>query len=202
MTSQEAEHHIHQNKLRQEAIDKEVLRLKTINKKQSAKISNLRKSIYFLLIFFICLITIFFLKGMINLSGSGYKKENAKLQELVEEKNNIQASLHDSIELYKNKYNEIINHNINARNESGIRFKVQIGAFKKINLQNFEENLVTITQEKYDSINQYTLGDFKDYEKAKEFNEIVKSMGFKDAFVATTKNGKRVPIESVITKDR
>ncbi len=200
MTPQEAEHHIHQNKLRQEAIDREVLRLKNINKKQSSKISNLRKSLYFLLFFFISLFTIFLLKGMINFSGSESKSENLKLLKQVQQQNIIQTSLQDSITFYKNKYKEIVDHNINTRNESGIRYKVQIGAFKKINLQNFEENLVTINQEKYDSINQYTLGDFKDYEKAKEFNEIIKNMGFKDAFIASTKDGKRVPIESVVNK--
>ena len=53
MTPQEIEHFNNKSKLRQEAIDKEVQRLRKINKTQSNKITNLRKALYFQLFFFV-----------------------------------------------------------------------------------------------------------------------------------------------------
>ncbi len=195
MTDKDLEHQHLKDKLRQEAIDKEVLRLKTINRKQSVKISNLKKSLYFLIFFFASLITIALLKGFLDFSDS--KQKSPDLRSELQESSEIQALSKDSLYYYKNKYNQLINENIKLRNEAGLIFRVQIGAFKKVNLDKYETNFVAFSQEKYDSINQYTLGKFADYQQARDFCDIIRKMGFNDAFIIATKNGKKVAINKL-----
>ncbi len=195
MTNQDLEHQHHKDKLRQEAIDKEVLRLKTINRKQSVKIANLHKSLYFLIFFFASLITIALLKGIIDFSDP--KAKGTDIRSELNEITELQSLTQDSLLFYKNKYNQLTEENRVKRNESGINFRVQIGAFKKVNLDNYETNFVAFSQEKYDSINQYTLGKFSDYKRAKDFCEIIRKMGFDDSFIIATKNGKKISIKSL-----
>lgn len=197
MTPQEIEHLNWKEKMRQEAVDKEVFRLRNINKKQSIKITNLRKSLYFQAFFFISLFSILLLKGMISFSDKKSTKEfdaiNNKYNKLVL----LQHSLNDSLTQYKNKFNSVLDKNRIERDENGLRFRVQIGAFKEIDLNNYKNNLVAINQESYDSINQYTLGIFRNYEKALVFWEDIKKMGFNDSFIISTKNGRRIPLEKL-----
>ena len=47
MTAQELEFENKKDKLRQEAVDREVQRLRKISRKQSGRITNLRKALYF-----------------------------------------------------------------------------------------------------------------------------------------------------------
>ncbi len=197
MTSQEFEFENRKNLLRQEAVGKEVQRLRKVNRNQYQKITKLRKALYFLTFFFISLLLVFLLKGMIDFSGSS-KNEQVKALELkytdLQKANNM---LEDSLSIYKSKLNQIIDHNIEVRDEKGLRFRVQIGAFKGLNLNNYTENLVAINQESYDSINQYTIGIFKDYQKAKLFLEDVRKLGFNDSFIISTKDGRRIPVQQL-----
>ncbi|TLX77706.1 hypothetical protein E9993_03420 [Labilibacter sediminis] len=195
MTPQEIEHQNWKEKMRQEAADKEIQRLRKVSKKQSLKNMNLRKALYFQAFFFISLFSILLLKGMISFSESASNEEfndiNNKYSELLVKQNVLSDSLH----IIQTKLNQITNKNLDDRDERGIRFRVQIGAYKEIDLSEFDVNLVSINQESYDSINQYTLGNFKNYEKASDFLEDVKKMGFDDSFIITTKNGKRFSLE-------
>ena len=86
--------------------------------------------------------------------------------------------LEDSLTVYKTSLQNIIDQNVATRNEKGLRFRVQIGAYKEINLKDYTNNLVAINQETYDSINQYTIGVFKDYQKARVFFGGYKKDGF------------------------
>jgi len=200
MTPQEIEHFNNKSKLRQEAIDKEVQRLRKINKTQSNKITNLRKALYFQLFFFVSLIAIFIIKGMISFKSTSSSEEFEAYKLKYDDLQKANNTLDDSLDLYRNKLSSIISNNLETRNESGIKFRVQIGAFKEINLSDFEDNLVAINQEKYDSINQYTIGEFNNYAKAQLFLEDIKRMGFNDSFIISTKNGRRIPIEK-LTKE-
>ncbi len=201
MTPQEIEHQNIKDKLRKEAIDKEVHRLKDLNRKQSQRISNLRKTLYFLILFFITLTLILVTKGIINFSGSQDEKELESFELKYKQLKSENISLNDSLNQYKKQLNAILDKNMNERNEKGLKFRVQIGAFKEINLKNFTSNLVAINQESYDSINQYTVGIFTDYSKAKIFLADIKRMGFNDSFIISTKNGRRIPIEKLSEED-
>lgn len=201
MTPQEIEHQNIKDKLRKEAIDKEVHRLKDLNRKQSQRISNLRKTLYFLILFFITLTLILVTKGIINFSGSQDEKELESFELKYKQLKSENISLNDSLNQYKKQLNAVLDKNMNERNEKGLKFRVQIGAFKEINLKNFTSNLVAINQESYDSINQYTVGIFTDYSKAKIFLADIKRMGFNDSFIISTKNGRRIPIEKLSEED-
>jgi biopolymer transport protein ExbD len=201
MTPQEIEHQNIKAKLRKEAIDKEVHRLKDLNRKQSQKISKLRKTLFFLILFFITLTLVLVTKGLINLSGSQAEKELESVELKYNQLKGENISLNDSLKQYKKQLNAVLDKNISERNEKGLKFRVQIGAFKEINLKDFTSNLVAINQESYDSINQYTVGIFTDYSKAKVFLADIKRMGFNDSFIISTKNGRRIPIEKLSEKD-
>ncbi len=197
MTSQEFEFENKRNILRQEAVGKEVDRLRKVNRNQSQKIVKLRKALYFQIFFFVSLLLVFLLKGMINFTGSSSDENFGALQLKYTDLQKANNILEDSLTVYKKKLDKIIDANLDERNETGLRFRVQIGAFKSINLKRFTENLVAINQETYDSINQYTIGIFRDYQKARLFLEDIKKMGFNDSFIISTKDGRRIPVQEL-----
>ena len=77
----------------------------------------------------------------------------------------------------------------------GIIFKVQIGAYKEIDLS--EDNSNSFGSEKGD-LNKYTIGVFKDYWEADTFKKYIKEMGVKDAWIVSYRDGKRVDISEVL----
>jgi hypothetical protein len=196
MTPQEINHQNYKNQLRQEAIDKEVQRLRVVTRKQAVKIVNLRKALYFSLFFFATLILVLFFRGMISISG-GSKAESEPLEQkftvLAKEHN----ALIDSLKWYKQELGELIDDNLYKRDEAGLKFRVQIGAYTQIDLSDYAENLAAIRQEVYDSINQYTLGVFEDLNKAKGFLSVIRKMGLEDSFIIATRDGKRIPLEKL-----
>lgn len=201
MTPQEIEHHNHKNKLRKEAIDKEVQRLRKLNNSQAIKILNIKKALFAILFLFVLLISILSFNGMINFSGTNLTEEIKAIKLDLDNLQQKNKQLNDSLFFYKGKLEAIISSNLIEREEKGIKFRVQIGAFKEMDLSEYESNLVTINQEKYDSINQYTIGEFKIYSKAKVFLENIKRMGFDDSFIISTKDGRRMPIENLTKKE-
>ncbi len=201
MTPQEFEFENRRHQLRQEASNKEVNRLRKVSRNQSNKITKLRKAMYFQMFFFISLFLVFLLRGMIDFSGNSSNEEfkafKLKYSDL-QRSNNV---LEDSLTMYKTSLYAVIDNNLTKRDEAGLRFRVQIGAFKEINLKDFTQNLVAINQETYDSINQYTIGVFRNYQKAKIFLEDIRKMGFNDSFIISTKNGRRIPVETLSEKE-
>ncbi len=77
----------------------------------------------------------------------------------------------------------------------GIIFKVQIGAYKEIDLS--DDNSSSFGSEKGE-LNKYTIGVFKDYWEADTFKKYVREMGVKDAFIVSYKDGQRVDIKEVL----
>ncbi|MGQ1785872.1 hypothetical protein [Saccharicrinis sp. GN24d3] len=198
MTAQELEFESKKDKLRLEAVDKELQRLRKISRKQSGKITNLRKSLYFQAFFFVSLFGVLLLRGMIDFSGNS--SSNKQIDSLVEKYNELskrQSALSTTLVLYRDSLNKMVDQNKIDRNETGYKYRVQIGAFKEINLNDYSANLVTINQETYDSIYQYTLGMFDEYEKALGFWNNIKKMGFNDSFIIATKDGRRIPLEQL-----
>lgn len=77
----------------------------------------------------------------------------------------------------------------------GVIFKVQIGAYKEIDLS--EDNSSSFSAEKGD-LNKYTIGVFKDYWEADTFKKYVREMGVKDAWIVSFRDGQRVDIKDVL----
>mmetsp|Transcript_9956 Transcript_9956/g.23022 ORF Transcript_9956/g.23022 Transcript_9956/m.23022 type:complete len:355 (+) Transcript_9956:9262-10326(+) len=85
----------------------------------------------------------------------------------------------------------------------GIIFKVQIGAYKKRDLNNLLESKKaqeTFEQEQSGGINKYTLRYFRDYWKANKFKREIRAMGLKDAWIVVFQDGKRIPLKEALQK--
>lgn len=83
----------------------------------------------------------------------------------------------------------------------GIIFKVQIGAYRKRDLNSVLEEQKSqemFEQEQSEDINKYTLRYFRDYWKADAFKKELRAMGLKDAWIVAFQDGKRVPLKAVL----
>ena len=81
---------------------------------------------------------------------------------------------------------------------SGVVFTVQIGAFAKKDLKKFAENNPAFQADSKDGLMKYAVGMFRDYWEADTFKKYLREIGVKDAFIASYKDGKRVPIKDVL----
>jgi DNA repair exonuclease SbcCD ATPase subunit len=80
----------------------------------------------------------------------------------------------------------------------GVVFKVQIGAFKKKDLSEFSQNNPAFQTDSKDDLMKYSVGTFRDYWQADTFKKYLREVGVKDAFIVSFKDGKNVPIKSVL----
>jgi hypothetical protein len=78
----------------------------------------------------------------------------------------------------------------------GIVFKVQIGAYKGVKLN--DDNSASFGKEEKGDLNKYTIGVFKDYWEADTFKKYLREMGVKDAWIVSYKDGQRVDIKQVL----
>lgn len=199
MSFTENEFNEQKTKLRIEAMEKEVQRLRTSNLKQSSKIGALRRNLYFQLVFFISLFSILLFKGFILLPNN-----SSSIEHLPLEAKNVTAK--DTIKETKPIVEDTISQIVYNTHKGalpkvdydGIIFAIQIGAYTGIDLEDYEGNLLGIKQDSYEGINQFTLGEFIDYNEAESFLGVVRQMGFKDAFIMSFKNGRRINIQNAL----
>ncbi|MEQ9424267.1 MAG: Ezrin/radixin/moesin family protein [Cyclobacteriaceae bacterium] len=81
--------------------------------------------------------------------------------------------------------------------QNGVVFKVQIGAFEKKDLAQYDQG-GEFKAEEADGLKKYTLGVFKDYWEADTFKKYLREMGVKEAWIVSYKDGQRVPIKDVL----
>ncbi len=74
-------------------------------------------------------------------------------------------------------------------------YAVQIGAFQSKDLSMYSEKFVNFKEIKSGAFNKYALGNFATLDEAQRFRKEVVSLGFKNAFIASYQNGKRIKIE-------
>jgi len=88
---------------------------------------------------------------------------------------------------------------INQPLPEGLVFKVQIGAFRNAIRQNLFKGIDPITGEKTATgLTKYMAGIFKEYNVAKNAQDKIHGIGFKDAFVVAFLNGKQIPLYKAI----
>jgi len=178
---------------RQDALEKEVKRLRERSYKQSGKIGSLRRTVYFTWFFFIVLFAVMFSKGMISIQNK--KTEHIKTTPVSAKPQTTTTTTTDTL---STKVVKAVSDTIKPLKETkGVLYCVQIGAFTGINLDEFNDNLVSLQQDSYGGINQFTLGRFKNYDKAVKFLNIVQHIGFHDAFIMSFQNGERVPLNEI-----
>jgi hypothetical protein len=78
---------------------------------------------------------------------------------------------------------------------TGVFYEVQIGAFENFNLADYKDDLVKMNIDYNGPLDQYTLGKFRDLEKALAFQKDVRQMGIQDAFVVAKVDGERVTVK-------
>ena len=86
-----------------------------------------------------------------------------------------------------------------AVDDSGVVFKVQIGAFRNKDLSKYFENNPNFGGESDDDgIQKITLGRFRDYWEADTFKKYLREMGVNDAWIVPYKDGTRVAMKDVL----
>lgn len=83
--------------------------------------------------------------------------------------------------------------------DEGLVFRVQIGAFRDKNLEQYLHTSDNFNGEKDEQgLQIYTLGNFRDYWEADKFKKYLRAMGVKDAWIVPFRDGGRVPLKEVL----
>ena len=82
-----------------------------------------------------------------------------------------------------------------AFNDTTLIYAVQVAAFEAKEISLYSNDLNNINHYKDKKFNKYALGNFSNLEDANIFRKEMVALGFKDVFVASYKNGKRIKIE-------
>lgn len=83
--------------------------------------------------------------------------------------------------------------------QTGIAFKVQIGAFKQKDLSKYLDAGDNFSGEiDENGLRRYSLGVFREYWDADTFKKYLREMGVKGAFIVAYRDGQRVDIKDVL----
>ena len=85
---------------------------------------------------------------------------------------------------------------------TGVFFEVQIGSFQYFDLDQYKEDLVKMNIDKTGEVDNYTLGKFRDLDKAFAFQRDIQRLGIKDAFVIAKIDGERVSVKRALEEQR
>jgi hypothetical protein len=181
------------------ALEKEVARLKALSQKQSVKHNKLKKTLSFQLLFFVVLLIMMFAYGMIHWpvkSDSNTRAEAASA--IVTDTAAVDTTAHHlpiAGSLPVPQGEDLLSFYVP---NDGVLFSVQIGAYTGVDMRPFEVNMFSLRQYTYQTINQFTVGIFQTFQNAESFRDIIVQMGFHDAFIIATLNGKRLPIQEAL----
>ena len=143
------------------------------------------------------------LDGQVSSLQARISDKDAKISELTDEIRNLESELANArAEAEKAKQmaaqaatsapEEVVD-------ESGVVFKVQIGAFRNKDLSEYFDNNENFGGEvTEDGTQKITLGSFRDYWKADEFKKYLREMGVHDAWIVPYKDGERVSMKDVL----
>lgn len=88
---------------------------------------------------------------------------------------------------------------ISNQYDEGLVFRVQIGAYRDKNLEQYLSSSESFNGETdAQGLQIYTLGNFRDYWEADKFKKYLRAMGVKDAWIVPYRDGARVPIKEVL----
>ncbi|MDA0196615.1 MAG: Ezrin/radixin/moesin family protein [Bacteroidetes bacterium] len=138
------------------------------------------------------------LQGQVN----QFDSKLAEKDKQVAEYQNQMATLRSELETAKSKAAQAqqaqVQQPTNIKDESGVVFKVQIGAFKNKDLSKYLDKGDEFQGEDTEGLKKYTLGVFRDYWEADTFKKYLREMGVKDAWIVSFRDGQRVPIKDVL----
>lgn len=134
---------------------------------------------------------------------SGYKRQISSLEGQVKEKENQIASMTQKMrsleqEAAAAQETAASRPATMATDDSGVIFKVQIGAFKDRDMSKYFDNTDNFSGETDEGVQKITLGRFRDYWEADTFKKYLREMGVGDAWIVPYKDGKRVAMKDVL----
>lgn len=80
----------------------------------------------------------------------------------------------------------------------GVVFKVQVGAFRKMDLEKYAKSSKEFSQEEGEELRKYIIGNFRNYEDANVLKRYLREMGLADAWIVPYRDGQRVPLKEVV----
>lgn len=84
--------------------------------------------------------------------------------------------------------------------QRGIVFKVQIGAYQNEELSENMANSDNLGTENSNDVHKIVLGQFRDFNKADQLKKQLRTMGVKDAWIVSYKDGLRITIEEAFSE--
>ncbi len=81
----------------------------------------------------------------------------------------------------------------------GVVFKVQVGAFRKMDLEKYAQASKEFSQEDGEELRKYIIGNFRNYEDANVLKRYLREMGVDDAWIVPYRDGRRVPLKEVVS---
>lgn len=183
--------------MRREALEKELSRLETKQIRQQKLIQMLRRLLMIFVIILLASWIGFFL--FTNNQDDAYKNSSSLIEEEnlpdMTQNNDSKPTLNKESLKTINPATDTVEFKIP---EDGIFFSIQIGAYLGFEMDQFQTNMVSLFQESSADINQFTLGVLGSYAQALEFKELVKQIGFSDAYITAFKNGKRISLQEAL----
>nr|MBI1232458.1 hypothetical protein [Cytophagales bacterium] len=82
--------------------------------------------------------------------------------------------------------------------DKGVAFRVQFGAFENHDISEMVADSPDLELVKEDGFVKYVLGQFRSYEEADELKNYLRKIGVKETWIVPYKDGKRVPLKSVL----
>jgi len=133
-------------------------------------------------------------------------RDEAKLtqyQKTTQENNTQTLSKDDELSVLKQKIKQLEKETAEVdasdKSDKGIVFKVQIGAFEKVDITAQANSKKTdLTAERDNNVKKYAVGYFRDYWQADKFKKCLQNQGITDAWIVAYKDGKRVDIKDVL----
>jgi hypothetical protein len=198
----DSDHSLNQTKgetTRINALEKEVARLKTLSQKQSVKHNKLKKATSFQLLFFVVLLIMMFAYGIIQWPVNQDTKTLAPVASVSALDNAAVDTTANQLPINQPlpeiKGEDLLSFYVP---DDGLLFSVQIGAYTGVDMRPFEANMFSLRQYTYQTINQFTVGIFHNFQDAEAFRDIIQQMGFHDSFIIATLNGKRLPVQEAL----
>lgn len=134
-------------------------------------------------------------KRQITSLQNDLKTKNSSIEQMTENINNLQTELDAAKRMLQEASKKPAGPVID---DSGVVFKVQVGAFRGKDLSKYFDNTENFDGENTEEGQKITLGRFRDYWEADTFKKYLREMGVKDAWIVPFKDGTRVAMKDVL----
>lgn len=123
-------------------------------------------------------------------------KDLSEKDALVGDLTNQNRQMNSEMNAMRNALADVTAQMQESSDDFGVWFRVQIGAFEG---QKVDENLQTTDQLglEGEDLQKIVLGRFRNYDDAKTLQTQLQSIGLKDAWIVSYRDGKRVPMSEV-----